>query len=352
MIEISSNPMSEVVLQIENLGKKYGKFPALNDFSLSIRKGEIIGLVGPNGAGKTTVLKLIARLIRPSSGEILIKNLNGEMQNIHQKSSNLIEMGYLVDIPNFYNTTPYVLLKHIANIRNYSKVTIKSRIDELLKRFDLYEWKNKRLKNFSKGMIQKVAFLVAIIHEPEFVILDEPQTGLDPGARIKIREYLRLLKNENKTILISSHLLNELREVCDKVALINQGTLMGFDTLDNLERKFKIKVILCEILEPIPQEKAENLIEKLFRNLESYLEKDMVNANDREVITYNSTTKTFKIRYDGLEASRSEILTILSSTFKSDFTISSFSEPKSSQFESLYSQFLDQNHKEKSNGAE
>jgi len=335
MIEISSNPMSEVVLQIENLGKKYGKFTALNDFSLSIRKGEIIGLVGPNGAGKTTVLKMIARLIRPSSGEILIENLNGEMQNIHQKSSNLIEMGYLIDIPSFYNTTPYVLLKHVANIRNYSKVNIKPRIDELLKRFDLYEWKYKRLKTFSKGMIQKVAFLVAIIHEPELVILDEPQTGLDPGARIKIREYLRLLQNENKTILVSSHLLNELREVCDKMALINQGNLIGFDTLDNLERKFKIKVILCKILESIPQEKAGTLIEKLFLSLESYLEKDMVTANDKEIITYDNKSKTFKIRYDGLEASRSEILKI-----------------KSSQFENLYSQFLNQNQNETLNGGE
>ncbi len=344
--------MSDTILKIENLGKNYGKFPALNDFSLSIRKGEIIGLVGPNGAGKTTVLKMIARLIRPSSGVILIQNLNGEMQNIHQKSGNLIEMGYLVDIPYFYNTTPYVLLKHVAAIRNYSKVSIKPRIDELLKFFDLYEWKYKKIKKFSKGMIQKVGFLVAIIHEPELIILDEPQTGLDPGARIKIREYLKALQKEKKTILVSSHLLNELREVCDKMALINQGNLIGFDTLDNLERKFKIKVILCTILEPIPQEKVEKLIQKLFRNLESYLEQDMVTANDKEIITYTSNSKTFKIRYDGLEASRSEILKILSSKFASDFTISSFSEPKNSQFESLYSQFLDQAHNEKLNGGE
>lgn len=344
--------MNDTILEIENLGKKYGKFAALNDFNLSIRKGEIIGLVGPNGAGKTTVLKIIARLMRPSSGEVLVQNLNGDMQNIHQKSSNLIEMGYLIDIPNFYNTTPYILLRHVANIRNYPNVNIKSRIDELLSHFNLYQWKYKKLKNFSKGMIQKVAFLVAIIHEPELIILDEPQTGLDPGARIKIREYLRLLQNEKKTVLISSHLLDELREVCDKMALINQGILIGFDTLDNLERKFKIKVIFCEILEPIPQKKAENVIEKLYRNLESYLENDMVNTNNREEITYNNKSKTFKIRYDGLEASRSEILNILSSKFKSDFTISSFSEPKSSQFESLYSQVLDPNHNKKSNGVE
>jgi len=342
--------MTETVIKLKNVNKKFGNLTAVNNISLEIKKSEVIGLIGPNGAGKTTTLKLIARLNRPNSGTIFVRNIDGELQDIYKNRKGLVEMGFLIDIPQFYNTTPYILLKHIANIRNYSKVNIKSRIDELLKQFNLYQWKYKKLKNFSKGMIQKVGFLVAIIHEPELIILDEPQKGLDPGARIIIREYLRLLQDEKKTILVSSHLLNELREVCDKMALINQGTLIGFDTLDNLERKFKIKVILCKVLEPIPQEKAENLIAKLFRNLASYLEKDMVNANNKEIITYNNKSKTFKIRYDGLEASRIEILNILSSKFKSDFTISSFSEPKSSQFESLYSQFLDQNQNEKING--
>jgi ABC-2 type transport system ATP-binding protein len=344
--------MTEIVIKLKNVNKKFGNLTAVNNISLEIKKSEVIGLIGPNGAGKTTTLKLIARLNRPNSGTIFVRNIDGELQDIYKNRKGLVEMGFLIDIPQFYNTTPYILLKHIANIRNYSKVNIKSRIDELLKQFNLYQWKYKKLKNFSKGMIQKVGFLVAIIHEPELIILDEPQTGLDPGARIKIREYLRLLQNEKKTILISSHLLNELREVCDKMALINQGTLIGFDTLDNLERKFKTKVIFCEILKPLPQKKAEKLIEKLLRNLESYLEKDMVNDNNREVITYNNKSKTFKIRYDGLEASRSEILTILTSRFKSDFTISSFSEPKSSQFESLYSQILNQDHNEELNGVE
>jgi len=344
--------MTETVIKLKNVKKKFGNLTAVNNISLEIKKSEVIGLIGPNGAGKTTTLKLIARLNRPNSGTIFVRNIDGELQDIYKNRKGLVEMGFLIDIPQFYNTTPYILLKHIANIRNYSKVNIKSRIDELLKQFNLYQWKYKKLKNFSKGMIQKVGFLVAIIHEPELIILDEPQTGLDPGARIKIREYLRLLQNEKKTILISSHLLNELREVCDKIALMNQGTLIGFDTLDNLERKFKTKVIFCEILKPLPQKKAEKLIEKLLRNLESYLEKDMVNDNNREVITYNNKSKTFKIRYDGLEASRSEILTILTSRFKSDFTISSFSEPKSSQFESLYSQILNQDHNEELNGVE
>ncbi len=344
--------MSKTVIKLENLSKKYGNFIALDTVSFSVRKGEIIGLVGPNGAGKTTLLKLIARLIRPNSGSVFIKNNDCKLQNIQKNSKNLIEMGFLIDIPHFYNTTPYCLLRHIANIRNYPRNKIKLRIDHLLKTFDLYEWKYKMLKTFSKGMIQKLGFMVAIIHDPELFILDEPQTGLDTNARIKIREYLKSLQNEGKTILLSSHLLTELREVCDKIALINQGVLIGFDTIDNLERKFKTKVIFCEILKPLPQKKAEKLIEKLLRNLESYLEKDMVNDNNREVITYNNKSKTFKIRYNGLEASRSEILTILTSRFKSDFTISSFSEPKSSQFESLYSQLLDQDHNEKLKGVE
>ena len=112
--------MIETVIELKNVNKKFGNLRAVNNISLEVKKGEVIGLVGPNGAGKTTTLKMIARVIRPSSGEILIQNLNGNMQNIHQKSSNLIETGYLVDIPNLYNTTPYVLLRHVANIRNYS----------------------------------------------------------------------------------------------------------------------------------------------------------------------------------------------------------------------------------------
>ena len=337
--------MSETVIKLENLSKKYGNFMALDTVSFSVRKGEIIGLVGPNGAGKTTTLKLIARLIRPNSGSVFIKNIDSELQNIHKNSKNLIEMGFLIDIPHFYNTTPYCLLRHIANIRNYPRNKIKLRIDHLLKTFDLYEWKYKKLKTFSKGMIQKLGFMVAIIHDPELFILDEPQTGLDTNARIKIREYLKSLQNDGKTILVSSHLLNELREVCDKIALINQGVLIGFDTIDNLERTFKTKELICEIINPIPLEKVDSLITKLTHHLELFLEENESYLNSKQSITYNYQKKSFIICYDGIEESRSEILNILSTEFKSDFTISSFYEPKISQLENVYSQMIDGNNK-------
>ncbi|MEJ2252054.1 MAG: ABC transporter ATP-binding protein [Candidatus Lokiarchaeota archaeon] len=323
---------------------------ALEDLTLSIRRGEIIGLVGPNGAGKTTTLKLIARLIKPTAGQIQIKNLNGDLQNVRKNSNNLIEMGFLIDIPHFYDTTPYILLKHIANLRNYNKTDIKSRIDELLKFFNLYQWKYKKIKKFSKGMVQKLGFLVAIIHDPDLLILDEPQTGLDPDARIKIRKYLKTFKSKKKTILVSSHLLTELAEICDKIALINKGKLVGYDKLDNLEREFKTKVIFCEILDQLPPEQLKSLLERMIQTLKSYLEKDVVQGKNDDLITFNHESKTFKIRYDGLESSRSEILKILSTQFQPDFTISSFSEAKNHQFESLYSRLIDLKKEEKIGG--
>jgi ABC-type multidrug transport system ATPase subunit len=328
--------MDDVVIKLENVEKRFGNLTALTNMNLSIHRGEIIGLVGPNGAGKTTTLKLIARLLNLTSGKIFIENTEGELQNIRDDSQNLIEVGYLIDIPHFYHTNPFILLKYIANIRNYNANRINSRIDNLLKTFDMYQWKYTNMKQFSKGMIQKIGFLTAIIHDPELVILDEPQTGLDPDARMKIRKYLIKLKNENKTILVSSHLLTEIGQISDKIALINEGRLLGFGALDNLERIFSTKIIFCELLSPIQNNKVFRLTEKVRQNLEQFFPKSETFIAPENII-YDNQLKTFKIRYDGLESSRSEILQILSTKFRSDFTISSFSESKSDQFEELYS---------------
>jgi len=194
--------MTNTVIRIENVTKKYGNLLALNNISLEIQKGEVIGFIGPNGAGKTTTLKLIARLINPGSGKIYILDKDGKLQNIFEKFESLVEMGFLIDIPHFYNTTPYRLLKYILNIRNYPKGKINQRINELLTEFNLYEKKYEKLNHFSKGMNQILGFIIAIIHEPEIVILDEPQTGLDPNARVKVRKYIKFLKVKGKLFLL------------------------------------------------------------------------------------------------------------------------------------------------------
>jgi len=340
--------MTETVIKLEDVSKKFGDFLALDNVNLEIKKGEIIGFVGPNGAGKTTTLKLIAKLMRPNSGKILVINNQGKLQNIVENSKNLIEMGFLIDIPHFYNTTPYRLLKYIAHLRNYPNEKINKRIERLLTEFKLYEWKHKKIRTFSKGMIQKLGFIVAIIHEPEIIILDEPQTGLDPNARIEIRKYIRDLQNQGKTIFVASHMLYEIAEICSKIALINHGSILGFGTIDNLEIMLKTNEIICEILNPIPLEKIDSLTTKLTQNLEPFLERNLDHTISKGPIKFNPQEKSFVIYYNGKKNSRAEILDILFNEFKSDFTISSFSESKTSQLERIYTQMInDDNTKSK-----
>jgi len=337
--------MAETVIKLENVSKKFGSFLALDDINLEVKKGEIIGLVGPNGAGKTTTIKLIAKLLRPNSGKILIKNNQGELQNLIENSRNLVQRGFLIDIPHFKNSTPYRLLKYFAKLQNYPKEKIKRRIDDLLTEFNLYEWKHKKVKTFSKGMLQKLGFIQAIIHDPEIIILDEPQTGLDPNARIEIRKHIKSLQNQVKTIFIASHMLYEIAEICDKIALINRGSIIGFDPIDNFEKILKTKELNCEIENSISPENLEPLITKLTQNLMPYLDQDLDPLISKIPIKYNPKENSFMIFYDGEKKSRGKILDILNNEFKSDFTIISFSSPKTSQLERIYSQLIAEDEK-------
>ncbi|MFW9820003.1 MAG: ABC transporter ATP-binding protein [Candidatus Thorarchaeota archaeon] len=337
--------ISQTILKLENVSKKFGNLTAVNNISIEVKKGEVIGFVGPNGAGKTTTLKLIARLIRPTSGEIYILNNKNKLQNLKEKFENLVDMGFLIDIPHFYNSTPYQLLKYIGNLKNYPKKKLKLRIDQLLKSFNLIRWKYKKVKNFSKGMIQKLGFIAAIIHDPEIIILDEPQTGLDPTARIDVRKNIRELQKKGKTIFVSSHMLYEITEVCDKIALINRGSIIEFDTLENLENLLVTKEIVCELSKPITIEKKDSIITKLVQHLEPYLDNDLDMAISKKPVIYNPQDKKIIIYYNGKEESRSEILNILVNEFKSEFAIDSFSKPKTSQLEKLYTQIINDNKK-------
>jgi ABC-2 type transport system ATP-binding protein len=199
--EITTNSKSlpkkemKTIIKLENLSKKFGDFYAVSNINLEVCAGETIGLVGPNGAGKTTTIKMIAKLLRPSSGRILIENLQGELQNLRSNSKNIVRRGFLIDVPFFYkDMTANQLLKYFGKSQNYPRDKINERIDELLELFKLSDWKHKKVKTFSKGMRQKLGIIQSILVDPQIVILDEPQTGLDPKARIEIRmEKLLLL---------------------------------------------------------------------------------------------------------------------------------------------------------------
>jgi len=296
--------MSEIVIKLENLTKKFGNFTAVNSVNLEVRRGETIGLVGPNGAGKTTVIKMIARILRPNSGKILIRTNHSELRDLRHVSSTVSQIGFLIDIPNFYNMTAYQLLKYFAKIQRYPKDKLESRIDELLTLFNLSEWKYERVRNYSKGMVQKLGIIQAILHDPEIIILDEPQTGLDPLARIEIRKYLRELQSMGKTIFVASHMLYEISEVCDKIA---------------------------------------PLLNRMVERLKPYLDQNLDPNISKIPIKYNPEHQGLKMYFDGKNESKGEILKILVKEFDSDFTVVSFTQPKTSQLERVYSQMVKNN---------
>ena len=338
--------MSETVIKLENLTKKFGNFTAVNKINLEVCQGETIGLVGPNGAGKTTTIKMIAKILRPNSGRILIRTNHHGLEDLENVSSTISQMGFLIDIPNFYNMTAYELLKYFAKIQKYPKDRINERIDELLRLFKLDEWKHEKVKNFSKGMTQKLGIIQAIIHDPEIIILDEPQTGLDPLARIEIRKYIRELQSRGKTIFVASHMLYEISEVCDKIALINYGQIIGFDTVENLARKLRTSMLNCILLKPLSPELLEPLLKRMTEKLNPYLDQNLDPKVSPIPIRYKSDKQELKIYYDGKPESRGEILKILIKQFESDFTVTSFTQPKTSQLEMVYSEMVKNNSPE------
>jgi len=331
----------EITLKIEELSKNYGNHLAVDRISFQVHRGETIGLVGPNGAGKTTTIKMIAKLLKPTTGRILLKNEAGELQDINKSSRHLIKLGFLIDIPAFYaKMTAYQVLKYCALLENYPKNKIDDRIDELLELFKLSDWKHEKIKTFSKGMTQKLGIIQAIIHDPDVVIMDEPQTGLDPKARIEIRKFIREIQKMGKTIFVASHMLYEISEVCDKIALINHGKIIAFDTIANLEKDLKVRDINCVLLEPIPPDKLDDIMKRLIMRLKPFLFDNLDESTKFNPIKYFPEKKGIKLFYDGKETSKGEILRVLVNEFEADFTVISYAQPKSSQLERIYSEMI------------
>jgi ABC-2 type transport system ATP-binding protein len=328
------------VMKLVNLTKKFGDHLAVDSINIEVYEGETIGLVGPNGAGKTTTIKMIAKLLRPTSGEILVMNKKRELQSLNGKSKDLVKFGFLIDQPFFYDMTAYQILRYFARSQNYPRKKINERIDILLMLFKLSDWKHEKVKNFSKGMRQKLGIIQAILVDPQIIILDEPQTGLDPKARIDIRRIIMALRKQGKTIFVASHMLSEISEVCDKIALINHGNIIAFDTIENLEKNLKEKELNCQLLNPIPSENLEEIVNRLTEKLEPYLKEHGDRKIPDKVIKYYPDKQSFKIYYDGKRESRGEILEIFISEFKSNNKIISFSQPKASKLEQIYLEMI------------
>jgi len=232
---------------IENLSKKYGKLLALDDLSLVVERGVCVGYLGPNGAGKTTTIKVLTNLLRATSGKAY---LNG-VDVIHHPKAALDGVGAVVETPEFYpQLTPNECLLYIGTIRGMSADMIAERSQAVLQQVKLLDVAERRTGTFSKGMKQRLAIAQALMHQPSILILDEPTAGLDPRGMVEVREIIKGLIKTDITILMSSHLLYEVQEVCDKVAIIDRGVLLTYDSVKNLSVGQDVTVTI-NTLEPI-----------------------------------------------------------------------------------------------------
>lgn len=218
-------------LEAVSLTKKYGSFVALDNLNLHIEGSKCVGLLGPNGAGKTTTLKIFTDMIRASNGNALINGFP-----VHADKRKALRIcGSLVETPEIYPAlTPVKALSLVAELKGIPRNEREESISEVLDEVGIGNFKNKKLGGFSKGMKQRVNIAAAMVGDPEILLLDEPTTGLDPRGMMEVRGILNSLKGRGKLIFMSSHLLNEVEEVCDEVAIIEKGKLLAYDTLDNV----------------------------------------------------------------------------------------------------------------------
>lgn len=230
---------------IENLTKDYDGFRALDSLSLKVSHNKFMGFLGPNGAGKTTTIKILTNLLRATGGHAY---LNGFDVTENPKEA-LSGVGAVVETPEFYPyLTPAETMEYLGSLRGMTAEEIKSRTSELLELVKLSEVAGKRIGEFSKGMKQRLAIAQALLHQPSVIILDEPTSGLDPRGMVEVRNILKDLKKKNYTIFMSSHLLNEVQEVCDYVALIDHGRLLAHGEIDELMYLSKTRRIRVEVL--------------------------------------------------------------------------------------------------------
>ncbi len=222
-------------LEAVNLSKNYGSFTALDNLNLKIEGSKCVGFLGPNGAGKTTTLKLFTDMILATKGSALINGVP-----VHQnKKTALSHCGSLIETPEIYPSfSPREALMMISEIRGIPPSERKKRLEEAIAEVKMEEWIDKKVGKFSKGMKQRVDIASAILSEPEIVILDEPTTGLDPRGAAEVRDIVKSLKKKDRLIFMSSHLLPEVSEVCDEVAMIDHGKLLVYDTLENVTSRF------------------------------------------------------------------------------------------------------------------
>ena len=221
------------MIEIVNISKSYGKKIAVDDLSLSVRKGEFYGFLGPNGSGKTTTIKVLTGLLRPDNGGATVAGIDVLREPEKAKA----KIGYIPDSPYLYEKlTGREFLEFCGGLYGVPKARMESQINWILELFGMESWIDRRCEEYSHGMRQKVVFGSAFVHDPEVLIIDEPMVGLDPQSMRLIKDVLKLYASRGTTVFVSTHLLSVAEELCDRIGIVNNGKLIVSGTLAELQK--------------------------------------------------------------------------------------------------------------------
>jgi len=219
------------MLELRQARKQYGSFVAVKGLDLSVRRGEIFGFLGPNGAGKTTTIRMVAGVLRPTSGEVLV----GGDDLLREPEKAKSRVGYIPDRPYLYDKlSGGEFLRFVAGLWGREGEEVEARADRLLELFQLTPWKDELIESYSHGMRQKVLISSALIHQPELIVVDEPMVGLDPRSARLLKDLFRTFAGHGGTVFLSTHTLEVAEALCDRIAIINHGEIIAHGTMDEL----------------------------------------------------------------------------------------------------------------------
>lgn len=280
------------ILAVQNLKKYYATQKAVDDISFNIKKGSIFGLLGPNGAGKTTLLRMITGIIYPDSGNITLQGKKFDPQN------DIYKIGYMPEERGLYKKMRIgEQALYLAQLKGMSRKEAMSRIKEWFVKFEMQSWWNKKVEDLSKGMGQKLQFVITVLHEPELLILDEPFSGLDPVNTNLIKDEIYNLSKKGTTIIFSTHRMEQVEEICDDIILINKGQKILDGSVKQIKQDFK-EHLLRVGFERMPEEsdtkyfaiskKEDNSL--IVRINEGYKPSDILNyflQKQAEIVSFN-----------------------------------------------------------------
>ncbi|MGP8320062.1 MAG: ABC transporter ATP-binding protein [Methanosarcinaceae archaeon] len=228
------------IIEFNHVSKSFDRTRVINNISFSVDQGEIFGLLGPNGAGKTTILRMLLDIIKPDSGSI---DIFGDTLNRDSKD----RIGYLPEERGLYKKSKLTdLLAYLAQLKNVPKKQAWGNAGDLLRSIGMYEHKDKKIEELSKGMQQKIQFIAAVIHNPDLLIVDEPFSGLDPVNTMIIKNILLEHKKAGKTIILSTHMMEQAQSMCDRILMINKGSVVLYDTVEMIRKEHRNNSVLLE----------------------------------------------------------------------------------------------------------